>query len=259
MTSQGTPHGRFQRAIHSRHVQNAETAARELGGLSLATRSCCANCSRTLSQSVRLRLPRQHSPNFDTATETLAWRSLSVCFVVARLRRVARPRRATNIRMLAGRAGSTERRVQRKRQLHHRPFPTHLLQSQHLVAILGPRWTSRGSSTPVARGLVPLMLAFARRARGTVLDQGRLGGTPSIGIAAPFLAPANCASPKSLGINCGAAGLSEGADHPPTTRRLCTASNISWRRRGGEGGAPPLLGRAASIGRGEGESKSRRC
>jgi hypothetical protein len=36
MTSQGTPHGRFQRAIHSRHVQNAETAARELGGLSLA-------------------------------------------------------------------------------------------------------------------------------------------------------------------------------------------------------------------------------
>jgi hypothetical protein len=36
MTSQGTPHGRFQRAIHSRHVQNAEMAAREMGGLSLA-------------------------------------------------------------------------------------------------------------------------------------------------------------------------------------------------------------------------------
>jgi hypothetical protein len=36
MTSQGTPRGRFQRAIHSRHVQNAETAAREMGGLSLA-------------------------------------------------------------------------------------------------------------------------------------------------------------------------------------------------------------------------------
>src|SRR5437773_4458431 len=36
MTSQGTPHGRFQRAIHSRHLQNAEMAAREMGGLSLA-------------------------------------------------------------------------------------------------------------------------------------------------------------------------------------------------------------------------------
>jgi hypothetical protein len=36
MTSQGTPRGRFQRAIHSRHVRNAEMAAREMGGLSLA-------------------------------------------------------------------------------------------------------------------------------------------------------------------------------------------------------------------------------
>jgi hypothetical protein len=36
MTSQGTAHGRFQRAIHHRHVQAAEMAARELGGLSLA-------------------------------------------------------------------------------------------------------------------------------------------------------------------------------------------------------------------------------
>jgi hypothetical protein len=36
MTSQGSAHGRFQRAIHSRHVQNAEMAAREMGGLSLA-------------------------------------------------------------------------------------------------------------------------------------------------------------------------------------------------------------------------------
>jgi hypothetical protein len=36
MTSQGTARGRFQRAIHSRHVQNAEMAAREMGGLSLA-------------------------------------------------------------------------------------------------------------------------------------------------------------------------------------------------------------------------------
>jgi hypothetical protein len=36
MTSQGTAHGRFQRAIASRNLLNAETAAREMGGLSLA-------------------------------------------------------------------------------------------------------------------------------------------------------------------------------------------------------------------------------
>src|SRR5262249_33888501 len=36
MTSQGTAHGRFQRAIATRNLLNAETAAREMGGLSLA-------------------------------------------------------------------------------------------------------------------------------------------------------------------------------------------------------------------------------
>jgi hypothetical protein len=36
MTSQGTAHGRFQRAINRLHVQAAEIAAREMGGLSLA-------------------------------------------------------------------------------------------------------------------------------------------------------------------------------------------------------------------------------
>jgi hypothetical protein len=36
MTSQGTAHGRFQRAIQRRHLFAAETAARELGGLNLA-------------------------------------------------------------------------------------------------------------------------------------------------------------------------------------------------------------------------------
>jgi hypothetical protein len=36
MTPQGTAHDRFQRAIHRRHVQAAEMAAREMGGLSLA-------------------------------------------------------------------------------------------------------------------------------------------------------------------------------------------------------------------------------
>jgi hypothetical protein len=36
MTSQGSAHGRFTRAIHARNVLNAEMAAREMGGLSLA-------------------------------------------------------------------------------------------------------------------------------------------------------------------------------------------------------------------------------
>jgi hypothetical protein len=36
MTSQGTARGRFQRAIHARHVENAEMAAREMGSVSLA-------------------------------------------------------------------------------------------------------------------------------------------------------------------------------------------------------------------------------
>jgi hypothetical protein len=36
MTSQGTVRGRFQRAVHARRVQNAEMAARDMGGLSLA-------------------------------------------------------------------------------------------------------------------------------------------------------------------------------------------------------------------------------
>jgi hypothetical protein len=36
MRSQGTAHGRFQRAIRDRHLRRAEMAARELGGLNLA-------------------------------------------------------------------------------------------------------------------------------------------------------------------------------------------------------------------------------
>jgi len=35
MASQGSAHGRFQRAIHARNLVNAETAAREMGSLSL--------------------------------------------------------------------------------------------------------------------------------------------------------------------------------------------------------------------------------
>ena len=36
MTSQGTAHGRFTRAIQNGNVRQAEMAAREMGGLSLA-------------------------------------------------------------------------------------------------------------------------------------------------------------------------------------------------------------------------------
>lgn len=36
MTSQGTPHGRFQRAIGDRHLRRASMAAVELGNLGLA-------------------------------------------------------------------------------------------------------------------------------------------------------------------------------------------------------------------------------
>jgi hypothetical protein len=36
MTSQGTPYGRFQRAIERGHLLHAEVAARELGRLALA-------------------------------------------------------------------------------------------------------------------------------------------------------------------------------------------------------------------------------
>jgi len=36
MTSQGTAHGRFQRAIKCRHLNAAEMAAREMGNVSLA-------------------------------------------------------------------------------------------------------------------------------------------------------------------------------------------------------------------------------
>jgi hypothetical protein len=36
MTSQGSAHGRFQRAVRRRHLHAAEIAARELGSLNLA-------------------------------------------------------------------------------------------------------------------------------------------------------------------------------------------------------------------------------
>jgi hypothetical protein len=91
MTSQGTPHGRFQGAINRRHVQAAEMAAREMGVLSLADAlSLCELLAKTdpsryeraalrwlerfiderLLRSLRSRSPHQLSPRFGTANET---------------------------------------------------------------------------------------------------------------------------------------------------------------------------------------------
>jgi hypothetical protein len=93
MTSQGTALGRFQRAIHRRHVQAAEMAAREMGGLSLAdalalcellantdpaatSERRCVGCSDSLMsdcrRSARSHSPRLRSPSYGTATGTLA-------------------------------------------------------------------------------------------------------------------------------------------------------------------------------------------
>jgi hypothetical protein len=56
MTSQGTAHGRFQRAIRRRHVQAAEMAAREMGQLSLIDALTLVAC-----------YARTGSPKFDRA------------------------------------------------------------------------------------------------------------------------------------------------------------------------------------------------
>jgi hypothetical protein len=56
MTSQGTPRGRFQRAINRRHVQAAEMAAREIGQLSLMDALALVAC-----------YARSGSPKFDQA------------------------------------------------------------------------------------------------------------------------------------------------------------------------------------------------
>jgi hypothetical protein len=56
MTSQGTPHGRFQRAINRRHVQAAEMAAREIGQLSLIDALALVTC-----------YARSGTPKFDQA------------------------------------------------------------------------------------------------------------------------------------------------------------------------------------------------
>jgi hypothetical protein len=91
MTSQGTARGRFQRAIQRGHLQAAEMAAREMGGLSLddalslcelmasvdparyeraalrwLQRSSMSGCRR----SPKLRWLHRRSPSFGTATET---------------------------------------------------------------------------------------------------------------------------------------------------------------------------------------------
>jgi hypothetical protein len=56
MTSQGTPHGRFQRAPQRRNVREAELAAREIGQLSLIDALALVAC-----------YARTGSPKFDQA------------------------------------------------------------------------------------------------------------------------------------------------------------------------------------------------
>lgn len=56
MTSQGTAHGRFQRALQRRHVREAEMAAREIGRLSLIDALALVAC-----------YARTGSPKFDQA------------------------------------------------------------------------------------------------------------------------------------------------------------------------------------------------
>jgi hypothetical protein len=52
MTSQGTAHDRFERAIHRGHIQAAEMAAREMGDCPSSTRSRFVNCSPTVIRPV---------------------------------------------------------------------------------------------------------------------------------------------------------------------------------------------------------------
>jgi len=56
MTSQGTAHGRFQRALQRRNVREAEMAAREIGQLSLIDALALVAC-----------YARTGSPKFDQA------------------------------------------------------------------------------------------------------------------------------------------------------------------------------------------------
>ena len=56
MTSQGSAHGRFQRAIQRRHVPQAEMAAREMGQLNLIDALALVAC-----------YARTGSPKFDQA------------------------------------------------------------------------------------------------------------------------------------------------------------------------------------------------
>ena len=60
MTSQGTAHGRFQRAIQRRHVDAAEMAAREIGQLALVDALALVAC-----------YARTGSPKFEQAA--LRW------------------------------------------------------------------------------------------------------------------------------------------------------------------------------------------
>jgi hypothetical protein len=71
VTSQGSARGRFQRAIHARHIQNAGMAAREMGGLALAD---ALPLCELLAKADPARYERATLRCFATATATSASR-----------------------------------------------------------------------------------------------------------------------------------------------------------------------------------------
>ena len=81
MTSQGSPHGRFQRAIERRQVFQAEIAARELGFLSLQN-----------ALAFVVRYAQEDSPKFESAA--VRW--------LARLALEGRDIRLAEIQLAAG-------------------------------------------------------------------------------------------------------------------------------------------------------------
>ena len=104
MTSQGTAHGRFQRAIHRRHVQAAEMAAREMGGLSLADGALAVRAAREhrpgpLRASCVAMAPKVHRREAPPTHRGRA-RGFCACGTSARnatrWRRGAQPRRTVN-------------------------------------------------------------------------------------------------------------------------------------------------------------------
>jgi hypothetical protein len=77
MTSQGTAHGRFPSAISSRNLQNAEMAAREMGGLPHSSRAHVvlrtAGRARRVLQAARPSLRRATSHSCARSEAPGAW------------------------------------------------------------------------------------------------------------------------------------------------------------------------------------------